>query len=63
MQNGNHENRVFSSAINDDRHCQSGRARRWFGRTALPASKAFSETRPRDLTPDVFSITASMVGQ
>jgi len=62
MQNGNHENCVFyaciysqldkhvswlaTSAINDDRHCWSGRGRRWFGRTASAASKALNESRP-----------------
>jgi len=49
MQNGNCENRVFSSAINDDRRCRSGRDRRWFGRTASPASTAFNKSRPRRL--------------
>jgi len=37
------------SAINDDRRCRSGRDRRWFGRTASPASKAFNKSRPRRL--------------
>ena len=40
---------LAASLINDDRRCRSRRYRRWFGRTALPASKAFNKFRPRRL--------------
>jgi len=33
-----HVSQLATSAINDDRHCWSGRDRRWFGRIASPAS-------------------------
>jgi len=44
-----HVSRLAASLINDDRRCRSGRDRRWFGRTTLPACKAFNESRPRRL--------------
>jgi len=42
-----HVSRLAASAIKDDRRCWSGRDRRWCGRTASPASKAFNESHPR----------------
>jgi len=41
--------RLAALVINDDRRCRSGRYRRWFGRTASPASKAFNKFRLRRL--------------
>ena len=52
-----HVSRLAASAINDDRHCRSGRDRRWFGRTASPATKALNESPASPASPDVFSIT------
>jgi len=59
-----HISRLAASAITDDRRCRSGRDRRWFGRTASPASKAFNESHMHCLhcptlptSPDVSSIT------
>jgi len=44
-----HISRLAASAISVDWRCRNGRDQRWFGRTALPASKAFNESRPRRL--------------
>ena len=46
-QSDKHVSRRAASAINNDRRCWSRKYRRWFGRTASPASKAFSESRLR----------------